>query len=83
MSCGVGRRLSSDPALLWLWCRLAAVVLIRPTAWELLCAAGAAQKASKPTKSYVFLDLSYFFSFCEDYVFCKDYVVEELSYLPK
>ena len=23
-----------DPALLWLWCRLAAVALIRPLAWE-------------------------------------------------
>ena len=32
MSCGVGRRHSSDPELLWLWlwCRLAAVALIRP-----------------------------------------------------
>ena len=24
--CGVGRRHSSDPVLLWLWCRLAAAV---------------------------------------------------------
>ena len=30
MSCGVGRRGGSDPALLWLWCRLAAVALIDP-----------------------------------------------------
>ena len=30
MSCGVGRRLGSDPALLWLWCRPAATALIRP-----------------------------------------------------
>ena len=38
LSCGVGHRLGSDPALLWLWlwlwCRLAAVVLIRSLAWE-------------------------------------------------
>ena len=34
MSCGVGRRLGLDPALLWLWYRLAASVLIRPLAWE-------------------------------------------------
>ena len=34
MSCGVGRRRVSDPVLLWLWCRLAAVALIRPLAWE-------------------------------------------------
>ena len=34
MSCGVGRRLSSDPPLLWLGCRPAAVALIRPLAWK-------------------------------------------------
>ena len=34
MSCGVGRRLGSNLALLWLWCRLAAIALIRPLAWE-------------------------------------------------
>ena len=27
MSCGVGHRLGSDPALLWLWCRPAATAL--------------------------------------------------------
>ena len=32
MSCGVGCRHSSDPALLWLWCRLAAISLIQPLA---------------------------------------------------
>ena len=35
MSCGVGLRCDSDLALLWLWCRLAAIPLIRPLAWEL------------------------------------------------
>ena len=35
MSCGGGHRCGSDPALLWLRCRLAAVALIRPLAWEL------------------------------------------------
>ena len=34
MSCGVGRRCSSHPALLWLWCRLAAAAPIGPLAWE-------------------------------------------------
>ena len=34
MSCGVGRRHGSDPALLWLWRRQAATALIRPLAWE-------------------------------------------------
>ena len=38
MSCGVGHRRSLDPALLWLWCRLAATALIRPLAWEPPCA---------------------------------------------
>ena len=32
MSCGVGRRRSSDLALLWLWCRPAATAQIRPLA---------------------------------------------------
>ena len=29
-----------NPALLWLWCRLAAAALIRPVAWELPYAMG-------------------------------------------
>ena len=35
-SCGAGRRCSSDPALPWLWCRLAAAapIPIHPLAWE-------------------------------------------------
>ena len=45
MSCGVGHRHSSDPALLWLWYRLAAAAPIQPLAWELPHAAGAALKA--------------------------------------
>ena len=34
MSCGVGRRRGSDPALLWLWRRLAATAPMGPLAWE-------------------------------------------------
>ena len=34
MSCGVGRGHGSDPALLWLWHRLADTVSIQPLAWE-------------------------------------------------
>ena len=34
MSCGVGHRHGSDPALLWLWYRPAATALIRPLVWE-------------------------------------------------
>ena len=47
MSCGVGCKRDLDLAWLWLWCRLAAVVLIRPLAWELPCAAGAALERKK------------------------------------
>ena len=50
MSCGVGRRDSSDPTLLWLWCMLAAAVLIRPLAWEPPYAAEAALEKAKEDK---------------------------------
>ena len=39
MSCSVGCRLGSDPTLLWLWPRSAAVGPIQPLSWELLWAA--------------------------------------------
>ena len=44
MSCGVGRRCSSDPASLWLCGRLAAVAPIRPLALEFPYAVGVALK---------------------------------------
>ena len=44
MSCGVGHRCGLDPALLWLWCRLAAAAPIGPLAWEFSCAVGSALK---------------------------------------
>ena len=47
VSCDVGYRCGSDMALLWLWCRLAAVALIQPLAWELPCAVGAKKKKKK------------------------------------
>ena len=50
MSCGVGRRHSSDPVLLWPWRRLAATALIRPLAWEPPYAVGAAQEMTKRQK---------------------------------
>ena len=50
MSCGVGRRHGLDLVLLWLWRRPAATALIRPLAWEHLCAAGAAPKRTKEKK---------------------------------
>ena len=39
-----------DPALLWLWCRPAAVSLIRLLAWELPYAVGVALKKQKKKK---------------------------------
>ena len=51
MSCGVGRRRGSDPAMLWLWCRLAATAPIRPLARQPPYAAGAAQEMVKRQKT--------------------------------
>ena len=48
--CSVGHRCGLDPMLLWLWYRLAAVAPIRPLAWELPHAKGAALKRQKKTK---------------------------------
>ena len=44
MSYGVGYRRGSDPVLLWLRCRLAAVAPIQPLAWNPPYAVGAALK---------------------------------------
>ena len=63
MSCGLGCRCSSDPALLWLWLWLwpEATVLIQPLAWELPYAANEAlkkqtnkQKTLKITNTYTY-----------------------------
>ena len=50
MSCGVGCRRGSDPALLWLWRRPVATAPIGPLAWEPPYAVGAAQEIAKKTK---------------------------------
>jgi len=50
MSCSVGCRHCSDPALLWLWRGPAASVLVGPLAWELPYASGAALKIKKDKK---------------------------------
>ena len=47
MGCGVGRRHSSNPMLLWLWSRAVATALIGPLGWELLYATGEALKGQK------------------------------------
>ena len=47
VSCGVGCRCGSDPMLLWLWRRLAAVAPIRPRAWETPYASSGGEKKKK------------------------------------
>ena len=54
MSGDVGRRRSSHPTLLWLWCRLAATEPIGPLAWEPPYATGVALKRPKKPQNYVF-----------------------------
>ena len=50
MSSGVGRRCGSDPMLPWLWCRLVAIALIGPLAWEPPYAMGVALKREREQK---------------------------------
>jgi len=50
VSCGVGCRHGSDPALLWLWHRPVAAAPIQPLAWEPPYATGAAQEIAKKDK---------------------------------
>ena len=50
MSCGLGRRHGLDPALLWLWWRLASIALIRPLAWEPPYTTGVVLKRLKKKK---------------------------------
>ena len=53
MSCAVGHTRGLDLALLWLWCRLAAVALIQSLAWEPPYAVGAALKKKKKKKKII------------------------------
>ena len=58
VSCGVGFRHSLDLALLWLWCRSAAVAPIGPLAWEPPYAAGEAlKKGRKKKRMYCHIDI--------------------------
>ena len=51
MNHGVGCRCGSNPELLWLWCRPAAVAPIPPLAWEPPYAVGAALKKKQKNKN--------------------------------
>ena len=62
VSCGVGRRCGSDPALLWLWHRPAAVAQIRPLALQLPYALGVALKKKKKKKERKKKRIVYYFT---------------------
>ena len=64
MSCGVGHRCGSDPALLWLWYRLAAAAPIQPLAWEPSHAEGAALKRPKKKKKNTIKEVKTWSSHC-------------------
>ena len=63
MSCGIGHRCGLDPSLLWLWCRRAAVALIRPLPWELPYAMGGGppkkEKKASPQKPQCYRYIPY------------------------
>ena len=61
MSCGVGRKWGSDPAMLWLWCRPAATASIEPLAWEPPYAVGAAPKRHTHKKDKISPELSFMY----------------------
>ena len=46
----MGRGCGADPALLWLWCRLAAAALTEPLDWEPPYAASVALKTKNKNK---------------------------------
>ena len=54
VSCGIGRGWGSDPKLLWLWRRPAAVALIGPLAWEPPFALGVALENAKKKKKNLY-----------------------------
>ena len=64
MRCGVSRRCSLDPELLWLWHRRTAVSPIGPLVWEFPYAAGAVLKSgkkqnkTKTSRGYLFILLT-------------------------
>ena len=68
MSCGIGHRHGSDPALLWLWCRLAATPQTGPQAWEPPYATGTAlektkkKKKKKKSKYWYTIDFRYIYT---------------------
>jgi len=59
VSCGVGRRHGSDPALLWLWRRPVGPAPMRPLVGEPPYAVGAALEKAKKKKFFFEVKLTY------------------------
>ena len=85
LSCDVGRGCSSDLALLWLWYRPAATVLIQLLAWEPPYASGVAlkrhkdqKKKKKKTKNNI--TLSYLYSFYIFFLFFVCHLLFSFSF---
>ena len=58
----------TDPTLLWLWCRPAAVAPIPHLAWELLRAAGVALEKQNPNKQIVPLSPQFLLKWHRDHL---------------
>ena len=83
VSCGIGCGCSSDPELLWLWCKPATTAPIGPLAWEHPCAAGAVLKGQKTKKSLWLFLLAYFY-ICTSELTClvnKIFLIYFIDYL--
>ena len=80
MSCGVGCSFGLDPALLWLWRRLAATAPIRTLAWEPPYAMGAglekAKKKSQKKKKTQSPNINTFV--CHLYIYVSIYLSKEV-----
>ena len=75
MSCGVGQRCGLDLALLWLWCRPAAVPSVQPLAWELPYALGVALKSKKKKKKKKVKDESWLVRAFLNFIFKKEIII--------
>ena len=60
MSCGVGHRFGSNPELLWLLCRPAAMAPIQPLAWEHPYARCGPKKTKKEKENREKKDITFF-----------------------
>ena len=80
MSCGVGHRCISDPALLWQWYRPAATAPIGPLPWEPPYAEGAAQEKGKNTKKVKKIKKNKFFSSTIPVMNVYEYILRIVRY---